>query len=124
MKSNDRALSPIIGVIFMVLVTVILAGIVAAFVFGDAGELHEAKDVTIIVHRVNTTAVTATIYGGDDVDTLKQISWEVSANPVKTQTGAFTVGESTTFAATMNSRVTGVATFTDGDTKIIYDSVI
>lgn len=38
-QSNEKALSPVIGVILMVAITVILAAVIAAFVFGMAGKI-------------------------------------------------------------------------------------
>jgi flagellin-like protein len=37
---NSKALSPVIGVILMVAITVILAAVIAAFVFGMSGEIQ------------------------------------------------------------------------------------
>jgi len=38
-KGSEDAVSPVIGVILMVAITVILAAVIAAFVFGMAGVL-------------------------------------------------------------------------------------
>ncbi len=42
-RENEDAVSPVIGVILMVAITVILAAVIAAFVFGMAGNVayHE-----------------------------------------------------------------------------------
>ena len=42
---NDNAVSPVIGVILMVAITVILAAVIAAFVYGMAGNMPGAKYV-------------------------------------------------------------------------------
>ena len=40
-KKNEEAVSPVIGVILMVAITVILAAVIAAFVFGMAGNIQK-----------------------------------------------------------------------------------
>lgn len=40
-RKNEEAVSPVIGVILMVAITVILAGIIAAFVFGTSGNIKK-----------------------------------------------------------------------------------
>ena len=44
---NDQAVSPVIGVILMVAITVILAAVIAAFVFGMAGNISKTKVVAV-----------------------------------------------------------------------------
>ena len=43
-RNNEEAVSPVIGVILMVAITVILAAVIAAFVFGMAGNDSEDKE--------------------------------------------------------------------------------
>ena len=42
---NEEAVSPVIGVILMVAITVILAAVIAAFVFGMAGNIQKTRVV-------------------------------------------------------------------------------
>ncbi len=42
LNKNEEGVSPVIGVILMVAITVILAAVIAAFVFGMGGSLKEA----------------------------------------------------------------------------------
>ena len=42
-NDNDEAVSPVIGVILMVAITVILAAVIAAFVFNMAGDVQGGK---------------------------------------------------------------------------------
>ena len=50
---NDEAVSPVIGVILMVAITVILAAVIAAFVFGMAGNISKTKVVAATAQQVN-----------------------------------------------------------------------
>ena len=44
-KQNEEAVSPVIGVILMVAITVILAAVIAAFVFGMGSNVQTQKTV-------------------------------------------------------------------------------
>ena len=60
-RKNDEAVSPVIGVILMVAITVILAAVIAAFVFGMSGNISKTKVVAATVSQPNATAVSVTI---------------------------------------------------------------
>ncbi|AEH61270.1 Protein of unknown function DUF1628 [Methanosalsum zhilinae DSM 4017] len=45
--NRDDAVSPVIGVILMVAITVILAAVIAAFVFGIGGDIGQAPQASI-----------------------------------------------------------------------------
>ena len=49
---REDAVSPVIGVILMVAITVILAAVIAAFVFGMAGSVTKTKTVAPPSRRV------------------------------------------------------------------------
>jgi flagellin-like protein len=55
-RTDEEAVSPVIGVILMVAIVVILAAVIAAFVFGMAGSTQTTKTVGMVV--------TPTDYGG------------------------------------------------------------
>lgn len=44
MKHNDTAVAPMLGVILMVAITIILAAVIAAFVFGMSGNIKRVSD--------------------------------------------------------------------------------
>jgi len=131
-KKNEEAVSPVIGVILMVAITVILAAVIAAFVFGMAGNIQKTKVVAATASRLNSTAVTLTYQGGQDANTLSNISWSVNgvvASPVWTATPAgasLDVGHSGSISAGSpgTAHIIGVATFTDGSTQVIYDNTL
>ncbi len=81
-KKNEEAVSPVIGVILMVAITVILAAVIAAFVFGLGGTQVAAPTASITAaNNPDTTAVDLKIQhkGGD---TLKGGDWKLSIVPV------------------------------------------
>lgn len=76
----DDAVSPVIGVILMVAITVILAAVIAAFMFSMAGNLQKSHVVAIKTTRLNSSWVTITDYGGQDANSLVKLN--VSINGV------------------------------------------
>lgn len=71
MKQED-AVSPVIGVILMVAVTVTLAAVVAAFVFGMAGNMQRSHDVAATVLQQGGDIV-VTYHGGVDDNSLEML---------------------------------------------------
>ncbi len=65
-RMDEKGVSPVIGVILMVAITVILAAVIASFVFGMGGQLQPTKTPGFTVKRTNDTTVeiTLTSYGG------------------------------------------------------------
>jgi len=60
-QDNDRAVSPVIGVILMVAITVILAAVVGTFVLGLGDQIGGSATAGVTVDGDNTTDVTVTL---------------------------------------------------------------
>lgn len=130
---NDEAVSPVIGVILMVAITVILAAVVAAFVFGLAGTMQTTKNVAVTVHQISGGNVTFTYQGGQDAPSLETIAYTVTddANaPVIDNVGTtgskLAVGTSTTIAGDFSGQNHAVAVghFSDGSDQVILDTYV
>ena len=72
-RENEDAVSPVIGVILMVAITVILAAVIAAFVFGMAGNIQGTKVVSI-GSKLDGDDIVLTINGGPDLPALQQLT--------------------------------------------------
>lgn len=70
---NEEAVSPVIGVILMVAITVILAAVIAAFVFGMTGNVQTTKTVGMQA-KLDGGNITITVSGGPDMSTLQDIT--------------------------------------------------
>jgi len=146
-KKNEDAVSPVIGVILMVAITVILAAVIAAFVFGMAGNIQKTKVVAATEYRTNSSFVTVTYQGGQDAGTMGGIAFTVDgANVTITTGGAAAVGSTpatneliaagsgTILPVGANAiipasnpgknHVVGVGVFTDGTTQVIVDTTL
>jgi len=125
-KKNDEAVSPVIGVILMVAITVILAAVIAAFVFGMAGNVSKAKVVAYTAQRAGDTTVAITCMGGQDVGTLNTIAaTQNGASATVGSATAVTVGSSTYVTVDTNpAKVVIIGTFDDGTQQILLDTII
>ena len=69
-RKNDEAVSPVIGVILMVAITVILAAVIAAFVFGMSGNITKTKIVAVTAQQPDGKHITITYQGGQDAQSF------------------------------------------------------
>lgn len=65
---SDRAVSPVIGVILMVAITVILAAVIGSFVLGIGGDLDETPQVRLGVS--DATDANGTVNSTNPLDSL------------------------------------------------------
>jgi flagellin-like protein len=133
MKSMVRkdAVSPVIGVILMVAITVILAAVIAAFVFGMAGSVAKTKTVAANAAQ-NGNYYIITWEGGQDNAYVVgyNVTVDDPAGPVLYPGGGDLyqpiVGNSTRLpgATAGNDHVVVVAIFTDGTSQVVLDTYV
>lgn len=132
---NDQAVSPVIGVILMVAITVILAAVIAAFVFGMAGNVSKSYTVALTLNKVSTTTVNAVFQGGKDADQLVLLKSSVDGGTITTTlpiAPAKRIGVGQTVVITLPTPPTGQEKnhvivsggFIDGSEQILADSMI
>ena len=145
-RKTDEAVSPVIGVILMVAITVILAAVIAAFVFGMSGNITKTKTVAITVQKVDSSTLTIMNNGGQDAATLNSLA--VTATPPAVASGTNCAGANQTFVAPTctyaavvvpvgaNIRLTSAAAFggrtqvvavggfTDGTSQVLLDTFV
>ncbi|MEI7857195.1 MAG: type IV pilin N-terminal domain-containing protein [Methanomicrobiales archaeon] len=129
-KQNEEAVSPVIGVILMVAITVILAAVIAAFVFGMAGGIQKTKVVAVTLSRSGTGTVQALYQGGADSASLTNLTF--SGTGVTTTSPCLTaacnpiaIGCRTAITTTTNpAQILVLGHFNDGSTQILLDQLI
>lgn len=118
LRKNTDAVSPVIGVILMVAITVILAAVISVFVFGLGDDSQTTPVAAIVVMNNPDTPepdVKIVHKGGDR---LIGAGWKISIVPVgqptefiaASSTSEFTVGEQ--FSA-FNTTTNGASNLTD-----------
>ncbi|MDD5686024.1 MAG: type IV pilin N-terminal domain-containing protein [Methanoregulaceae archaeon] len=123
--------------ILMVAITVILAAVIAAFVFGLAGTTGTSKNVglTVVTNGTNE-GFKVTVQGGTDLPTLTNLQYSVDGSNFYalntttggTHSGSYGVGEVLWTGENADSDVpnNGVkltirGTFTDGSQQVLFD---
>jgi FlaG/FlaF family flagellin (archaellin) len=102
MIKKDEAVSPVVGVMLMLVVTIIIAAVVSGFAGGLAGETSKSAQVSIKADYSQSTGMTISHMGGDVINTLntkifvaptadfgsyEQLRWEVNTSVVTMQKG-------------------------------------
>jgi len=129
MKRED-AVSPVIGVILMVAVTVILAAAIAAFVFGMASSITKTKNVAATARAVGNNIIVLWNGGPDNTMVAGYNITCTAANGTvmpTVQISGNVVGNATTltnYHAVGQNHVTVTGTFTDGTQQVILDTYI
>jgi archaeal type IV pilus assembly protein PilA len=131
MKSSDNAVSPVIGVIVMIAITVILATTIFFVVMGWANDAGHAKIVSANAQQIGDTQIVITYMGGKDTAdcikisaTVTSQSGQIQNQELSPQAGSVMPGSRLSFAGdyTRNDHVTVKAWFKDGSNTVIYDS--
>lgn len=77
-RENEDAVSPVIGVILMVAITVILAAVIAAFAFGMSSNVDTTKTVAVTAALNSSQYLIVTVQGGGDVAILESLNMTVN----------------------------------------------
>lgn len=117
----------------MVAITVILAAVIAAFVFGLAGTTGSSKNVGMTVAKNGTDeGFKVTLQGGTDLPTLTNLQWSNDGstysgfyyvNGTVRAAGDYGVGEILWTEDTGNTAVRFLVrgTFDDGSQQVLFD---
>jgi flagellin-like protein len=122
LRKDVRAVSPVVGVILMVAITVIMAAIIGAFVYGYGGSMVQTKDVSAVARHQGTT-IFVTYMGGPDQDLVSTLltSGDISLDTELTSVVGSS-GKDTSVTAGQGNHVVVTATFTDGTKQVILDT--
>ncbi|WP_342677428.1 type IV pilin N-terminal domain-containing protein [Methanofollis sp. UBA420] len=140
---HEEAVSPVIGVILMVAITVILAAIVGMFVLNMGNEMQGPKDIALTA-STNSTAITIILQSGKDLSGLQEMSIKVNGSAVEsgvvyngndtvdTTDGILKPAEDKKFSSgdviilTDNSKgpIVVAGKFADGDEKVILQKTL
>lgn len=113
-EGDDRAVSPVIGVILMVAITVILAAVIGTFVLGLGDSLESEVQAGVSVDGDSSSTertVTWTSQGTADAVEVRNNSGDIQGSAITT------VGGSESVSASGNYTV--VATQTDSDQQTV-----
>jgi len=116
-SADNRGVSPVIGVILMVAITVILAAVIGGFVLGLGGDLQSAPQAQISISAAGNGAVDISHEGGDAMASTDLIvSDDSGGGPINFESehgDEFTVGETVT--------VSGLSEANDVTVQLIHE---
>ncbi|UIP01549.1 type IV pilin N-terminal domain-containing protein (plasmid) [Halobaculum sp. CBA1158] len=92
--NDDRAVSPVIGVILMVAITVILAAVIGSFVLGLGNSVQQTAPNANYDLSYNDTGVTATHTGGDTIPSGETVALNVAGTQEASTTDGMSAGDS------------------------------
>ena len=123
LRDDERAVSPVVGVILMVAITVIMAAVIGAFVYGYGGSMTASATPAFMVSRASDTGITITLtdMGGAGNVTGLDIQSPTAATAM-TNT-AWTVGTTSTYtdAAIPTGTVIVMNATVDGENRVVYN---
>ncbi|MEA1906900.1 MAG: type IV pilin N-terminal domain-containing protein [Euryarchaeota archaeon] len=128
-KKDEHAVSPVIGTILMVAITVMLASIVGALSFGMCGDMSQLHIVVVTAERLNATAIDFTYAGGPGANFVQYLNVSVDGTFRDiTLDSPPVVGSTWTYnsdtALSDRSHVIAVATFGDGSAQVVLDTFV
>ncbi|WP_049987605.1 type IV pilin [Halobellus rufus] len=105
--NDEKAVSPVIGVILMVAITVILAAVIGAFVLNLGQGLQQTAPQASFGFDYTDTNVTITHESGDSIDAERLTTTGLAVDPVNWDghnglTGTVSAGTSAEFNNTQN----------------------
>jgi flagellin-like protein len=134
---RDSAVSPVIGSILLVAITVIIAAVIAAFVFGMVGDVQNTRVVAVTSDVAQNSPsggkdIIITNHGGKDVGMLSALDVYVDDN-VCTRLGTnvgIDVGDTLRlnrdtcgfYLPSIRSHIVVTGRFTDGSRQVILDT--
>ena len=132
-KKSEDAVSPVIGVILMVAITVILAAVIGAFVFGMGSSIKKTYTVAATASETyNSTDggydIIVTFNGGPDADQVSAVNVTQAGSDTTGYDLGNTTGVTHTFVGKgtkgKSDHVVVAATFVDSTSQVILDTFV
>ncbi|MEA1943883.1 MAG: type IV pilin N-terminal domain-containing protein [Euryarchaeota archaeon] len=136
-RKEESAVSPVIGVILMVAITVILAAVIGAFVFGMGGSIKKTYTVAATASETYNGAsgydIIVTFNGGPDADQVLYVNvTQAGTNDTASTPGGVYIGNTTGSTYTFvdagtqgkNDHVVVSAIFVDSTSQVVLDTFV
>lgn len=140
-RLDEKGVSPVIGVILMVAITVILAAVIASFVFGMGQSVKRTYNVAAVAQAIDsdgendgTDAIVITYHGGPDAQYVTKVTYSIDGEPstelcsdssgVDCEAGVSAKYPSLGTAGAGEHSVIVAATFQDGTEQVILSTSV
>lgn len=134
---NEDAISPVVGTLLLLALTVVFAAVVATLVFSMSDGFPQSKIIAATAYKPTADKIIFTYHGGQGVETCKGVVWDVSSiyNPASsTRVIMGTTGDIATVlpvgtsavspAYSGQNHIVATAYFTDETQQVILDKTL
>lgn len=144
--NNDKGITPVIGDILLISVVVVIAAVIATYVFEMGGNFNRMYIIGTSANQIDTDTIDITYFGGKDSDFLLYLnvsvngyfyaenSWSLDekntfngngTTPIQTGTVVSLYDDNTSNYITHKSdHVLIIASFVDGTKQVVLDTCV
>ena len=112
--NNDRGITPVIGEILLIAIVVVIAGVIASYVFGMGETFNRMYIIGTSANQIDTDTIDITYFGGKDSDSVLYLN--VSVNGYFYDDNGWDPDEKNTFNGN------GTAPIQTGSVVSLYDN--
>ena len=136
LEKDECAVSPVIGVILMVAITVMMASTVGSMAFGMGGNINKMNLVVVSAEQTNSTTVEFTFVGGPDAGAVRYLNATVDGDPAdppsdyELDVGSVWAYPDDSAVSYTSDTLSGqnhvivAATFDDGSSQVVLDTYV
>ncbi len=134
LENDECAVSPVIGVILMVAITVMLASIVGSMAFGLSGNVNNMNLVAVSARQADVNTIEFTVMGGPDAGAIRYLNATIDGEPAdppadyEPDIGSCWTADSASFHTsggfTDMNHVVVAATFNDGSSQVVLNTYV
>ena len=143
--NNDKGITPVIGEILLIAVVVVIAGVIASYVFGMGETFNRMYLIGTSANQIDTDTIDITYFGGKDSDYVLYLnvsvngsfyadnSWESyeqntfngsGVAPIQTGTVVTLYDDTSKYITPDRDHVLIIARFVDGTKQVVLDTYV
>ena len=143
--NNDKGITPVIGEILLIAVVVVIAGVIASYVFGMGETFNRMYLIGTSANQIDTDTIDITYFGGKDSDYVLYLNVSVNGSfyddngwspdekntfngsgttPIQTGTVVSLYDDTSTRITPDRDHVLIIANFVDGSKQVVLDTYV
>ena len=143
--NNDRGITPVIGEILLIAVVVIIAGVIASYIFGMGENFNKTYLIGTSANQIFSDTIDITYFGGKDYDYVLYLNVSVNGSfyddngwspdekntfngsgvtPIQTGTVVTLYDNSSKYITPDRDHVLIIASFVDGTKQVVLDTYV
>ncbi len=134
LETDECAVSPVIGVILMVAITVMLASIIGSMAFGMSGNVNKMNLVAVSAQQADSNTIEFTLMGGPDASAIRYLNATIDGEPAdppadyEPDVGSCWAVDVASFhtsgGSSTRNHVVVSATFNDGSSQVVLNTYV